>query len=278
LLKRILIDGYTLAQEARRFPTLGRSGIARRFEYALQSFVVAPPVPPARGPYILVVDGVYFEFQRKEWVLYLMAVKPVRSRRMYFLDPVLAKGRETIEAWYGAVETIPEKTRKQIRGLVSDGLRGFQGLSAHHDWVHQRCHFHLLSALVRGKGKRRYLTKGSPTRDRVLELVRIMLANESERKRTRARVQLMRYGTNETCPAYVRKHIIEFLERERDFRSYLTHPRLNLPTTTNAMESSGKLVRKATRTARTPESLRLRAVAFLRLKHSVICNGFDTPN
>jgi hypothetical protein len=221
---------------------------------------------------------VYFKFKRKEWVLYLMGLKPVRSHRMYFLDPVLAKGRETIEAWYGAVETISEKTRKQIRGLVSDGLRGFQGLSTHHGWAHQRCHFHLISALVRGKGKRRYRTKGSSTRDRVFELVRIMLANEPERKRTRARTQLTRYGTNKTCPAYVRKHTIEFLERERDFRSYLTHPRLNMPMTTNAMESSGKLVRNATRTARTPESLRLRAVAFLRLKHSVICNGFDTPN
>ena len=70
----------------------------------------------------------------------------------------------------------------------------------------------------------------------------------------------------------------EFFERERDFRAYLIHPKLNLPKTTNAMESTGKLVRAATRTARTPESLKLRAIAFLRLKRSVVCNGPDTPN
>lgn len=277
LLKRILIDGHTLAQEARNF-RLRTVSIAARFQTALRSFVASAPPRLPMGPYALIIDGVYFKFQRKEWVLYQMALKPIQSKRMYFLDPVLITGRERMEAWEQAIDTIPGDTRKQIRGLVSDGLRGFQGLAATNEWIHQRCHFHLLASLVRGKGKRRYRTKGSPVRDHVLKAVRTMLANELKQKRNRARRILRQYATDSTCPAYVRKHITEFLEREDDFRSYLAHPKLNLPTTTNAMESSGKLVRKATRTARTPGSLRLRAVAFLRLKRSVACNGFDTPN
>src|SRR3989344_3436790 len=231
-----------------------------------------------KGPYTLIVDGVYFKFKRKEWVLYLMALKPVRSHRMYFLDPVLLLGRERLEAWYEAVGTIPKETNKRIRALVSDGLRGFQQLAAHHRWIHQRCHFHLLASLVRGKGKRRYLTRGSNVRDKILTVVRILLADKSVRKRERSRQALRRYINDPACPSYVRKHVLEFFEREHDFRAYLTHPTLNLPTTTSAMESTGRLVRKATRTARTPESLRMRAVAFLRLKRSVTCNGFDTPN
>lgn len=277
LLKRILIDGHTLAQEARNF-RLRTASIAARFQTALRSFVASDHPRFHGGSYALIVDGVYFKFQRKEWVLYLMAVKPIQSKRMYFLDPVLIKGRERLEAWEQAIDTIPRDIRKQIRGLVSDGLRGFQGFAATNEWIHQRCHFHLLASLVRGKGKRQYRTKGSPVRDRVLKAVRTMLANGPSSKRNRARRTLRQYATDSTCPAYVRKHVIEFLEREDDFRSYLAYPKLNLPTTTNAMESSGKLVRKATRTARTPESLRLRAVAFLRLKRSVACNGFDTPN
>lgn len=207
-----------------------------------------------------------------------MAVKPIHSHRMYFLDPVLIKGRETIAVWVETVDAIPAHIKKQIRGLVSDGLRGFRGLAAHHGWVHQRCHFHLLSSLVRGKGKRRYLTRGSSVRDDLLKAVHVMLRDEPKEMREHAKRTLAQYIAHPVCPAYVRRHILEFLEHEEDFRAHLTHPTLNLPKTTNAMESLGKLVRKATRTARTPVSLRLRAVAFLRLKKSMICNGWDTQN
>jgi hypothetical protein len=277
LVARVLIEGYTLRQESKHFPCIKRSGIAKRFAQELQRVAVLPQSLP-RGPQALIVDGVYFKFKRREWVLYLMALKPIRAHRMYFLDPVLIKGREKIETWHEVIETIPRETRNHIRGLVSDGLRGFQGLAAINGWVHQRCHFHLLSSLVRGKGKRRYLTHGSPIRDEVLRAVRVVLADEPNAMRGRARQRLVRYSTDPACPAYIRKHISEFLEREQDFRAYLTHPKLNLPTTTNAMESSGKLVRKAVRTARTSESLKLRAVAFLRLKRTVQCNSSDTQN
>lgn len=272
LLARILLDGRTLAEEARHFGGLGRSGIARRFEQALHALVSAPPPRLPKGPYALVVDGVYFTFERREWVLYLMAVKPTRSRRMYFLDPVLVKGRERLGIWDETFEALPEQTKKQIRALVSDGLPGFPELSTSRGWIYQRCHFHLLASLVRGKGMRRYRTRGSALRERVLKAARILLADEP-RKRGHARAALRRYANHPSCPAYARKRIIELLWRENDFRAYIAHPRLGLPATTNAMESTGRLVRKATRTARTPESLILRATTFLRLKRSVTCNG-----
>lgn len=278
LLTRILIDGHTLEQEKRNFHGLQLVSIAARFAQALRTYVRAPAPQFPQGPYTLIVDGVYFKFKRKEWVLYLMALKPVRSHRMYFLDPVLIRGRERLEEWYTTIDTIPPKTEKQIKALVSDGLRGFQQLAAYNGWIHQRCHFHLLASLVRGKGKRRYLTHGSSVRDRILESVRVLLADEPVQRRECARQALRRHISNPACPSYVRKHVLEFFEREQDFRSYLTHGTLNLPTTTSAMESTGRLVRKTTRTARTPESLRLRAVVFLRLKRSMVCNGCDTPN
>jgi hypothetical protein len=193
LLKRILIDGYTLLQERQNFHGLKSVSIAARFAQALRAYVTATPPRLPKGPYVLIVDGVYFKFKRKEWVLYLMALKPIRSPRMYYLDPVLLKGRERLEEWYTAIDTIPRETRKQIGALVSDGLRGFQQLAATNGWVHQRCHFHLLASLVRGKGKRRYLTRGSSVRDKILESVRILLADESVQKRDRARRSLHRH-------------------------------------------------------------------------------------
>ena len=278
LLKRVLLAGHTLEHERRNFGTLSTGSIAARFAAKIRRFVAEPPAHFPKGPHTLIVDGVYFKFNRREWVLYLMAVKSLSSHCMYFLNPVLIKGRERLEAWHEAVNTIPREMKNQIQALVSDGLRGFQQLAALNGWVHQRCHFHLLASLVRGKGKRRYRTRGSAVRDQILVAVRMILSGESEQKRNIARRGLRWRANMPTCPPYVRKHILEFLEREHDFCAYLMHPHLNLPTTTSAMESTGRLIRKATRTARTPESLRLRAIAYLRLKQSVICNGFDTQN
>src|SRR3989338_4984133 len=40
-----------------------------------------------RGPYALLGDGLYFKFKRMDWVMYVMAVKPIKSNRAFFLDP-----------------------------------------------------------------------------------------------------------------------------------------------------------------------------------------------
>lgn len=276
LVRRVLLEYHSLTQEAKRLG-IAQSVASKRLIRALRAVVKQPLALPPRGPCALVVDGVYFRFARREWVLYLMALKPVRSRRMYFLDPVLIKGRERLGAWHEAVGTIPPQAKGRIRALVSDGLRGFQQLSEREGWRHQRCHFHLLSALVRGKSKRRYVARGSAARDAILKAVRVLLAHSPKRECESSRRALSRYVTDPSCPAYVHKHVVEFLEREDDFRTYLRHPELALPTTTNAVESAGRLVRKATRTTRTPESVLLRATALLRLKKSIVCNGNHQP-
>lgn len=273
LLNRIPIGRHTIAQEKRNV-RLSRSGIAQRYAKAMRSLIgKCHQFRLSRGPYALLGDGLYFKFKRREWVMYLTAVKPAHRHKAYFLDPVLLEGRECYERWVQAVSTIPPAVKKRICAFVSDGFRGSQFLSEQNRWLHQRCHFHLLAALVRGKSKRRYRTRGSKLRNKVLTATRTLLGSRTTHALLRARNSLCRLANHETCPPYIRKHILEFLEREKDFRTYLRHPKLNLPTTTNAIESTGQMMRKATRTARTPQSLLLRAVAFLRLKKYVICNG-----
>lgn len=273
LLNRILLERHTIAQE-RRNVRLSRSGIALRYVKAMRAVVERRlPLSLLRGPYALLGDGLYFKFKRKEWVMYLMAVKSARGKKAYFLDPVLLEGRECYERWVQAVIAIPPNVKKCIYAFVSDGFRGSQLLSEQNHWLHQRCHFHLLANLVRGKGKRRYRIRSSRLRDRLLEATRIILNSHRTHELTRARKTTRRLIGRPNCPPYIRKQALEFLEREQDFRTYLMYPKLNLPTTTNAVESTGQMMRRATRTARTPQSLLLRAVAFLRLKKFVICNG-----
>jgi len=227
--------------------------------------------PP--GPYALLGDGLYFKFKRIDWVMYVIAVKPVHSHRAFFLDPMLLPGKESYERWRAAVATIPPEIKKRILAFVSDGFRGSQLISEQNQWLHQRCHFHLLAALVRGKGKRRYRIRSSALRDKILEATRILLYSQNTHMLARARKAIRTRITRPNCPTYVRKQALEFLEREQDFRTYLRYPKLNLPTTTNSIESTGCMMRKATSTARTPESVLLRATAFLRLKKFITCNG-----
>ena len=225
------------------------------------------------GHYALLGDGLYFKFKHREWVMYLMAVKPAHRHKAFFLEPILLEERECYERWVKAIATIPPKVKSRIRAFVSDGFRGSQLLSEQNHWLHQRCHFHLLAALVRGKGKRRYRVRGSRVRDKILEATRIVLSSRNADVLAQTRKTILTLVRHPLCPPYIRKQSLEFLERERNFRTYLHYPKLNLPTTTSALESAGKLIRRATSTARTPQSVLLRATTFLRLRKSITCNG-----
>ncbi len=225
------------------------------------------------GPYALLGDGLYFKFKRMDWVMYVMAVKPISSHQAYFLDPILLPGKESHERWRQAVATIPEATENCIQAFVSDGFRGSKLIAREHNWIHQRCHFHLLMALIRRHGQRSYRIKGSGIREKLLGVVRVLLTTTEDTMLRTQKLKAQRLLSHPLCPPWIRKQTIEFLRTLDDFCAYLLHPQLNLPATTNSIESAGRLIRKATGTARTPQSVLLRATAFLRLKKSIVCNG-----
>jgi hypothetical protein len=226
-----------------------------------------------RGPYALLGDGLYFKFKRMDWVMYIMAVKPVKAHRAFFLDPVLLQGKECYERWRTVVATIPQETKRRIKAFVSDGFRGSKLIAKEHGWIHQRCHFHLLMALIRRHGRRSYLVKGAGIRERLLGVVRILLTTPDSTTLKRQTLKARRLISHPLCPPWIRIQTVEFFRTLDDFRAYLMHPELNLPTTNNSIESSGKIIRKATGTARTPQSVLLRAMTFLRLRKSITCNG-----
>jgi len=278
LLERVLIDKYTTTQESKRL-SISTSAVAKRYTMAMHKIADSPYLLKLpKGPYALVADGAYFKFERRDWVLYIMALKPTNSNKAYFLDPILVKGKEKYGVWNKVIGDIPEHVKKDITALVTDGLRGAQQLAERNRWVHQRCHFHLLASLVRGKGKTKYRTRNSVLREQILSATRVLLTSTNKRRLPPVRKALRKFMSNPVCPAYIRKHADEFLERENDFRAYLNHLELNLPKTTNAVESTVHMVRGATRTARTPKSLLLRAVVFMRLKRFVVCNGEEIPH
>jgi len=226
-----------------------------------------------RGSCALLGDGLYFKFKRMDWVMYIMAVKPIKSHRAFFIDPVLLQGKECYERWHTALASIPPETKKHIKAFVSDGFRGSKLIAKEYGWIHQRCHFHLLMALIRRHGRRSYRIKGAGIRERLLGVVRVLLTTTDTSLLHQQTLKTRRLLLHPLCPPWIRKQTIEFLRTLNDFRAYLNHLPLNLPTTTNSIESTGKLIRKATSTARTSQSVLLRATAFLRLRKSITCNG-----
>lgn len=153
-----------------------------------------------RGPYALLGDGLYFKFKRMDWVMYVMAVKPVNAHRAYFLNPVLLEGKEGYERWRRAVATIPPETKKLIKSFVSDGFRGSKLLAKEHGWIHQRCHFHILMALIRRHGRRSYRLKSSGVKENMLATVRLLLTTTDDRMLHRQKLKAQRLLAHPLCP------------------------------------------------------------------------------
>lgn len=68
----------------------------------------------------------------------------------------------------------------------------------------------------------------------------------------------------------------EFLRERSSYRAYRAPPDLGLPATTNTVEAMGRLLRdlaRRVRNVRSPHALQQWAVAFIRHRPEVMCNG-----
>jgi hypothetical protein len=116
-----------------------RDSVYRRIRQALGWLVRQPPsVAVPAAVLVLVVDGLWFTFQRREWALYTMALRPVAADRAYFLDPVMLPGKECGRRWRQALAaTLDSGRRRQICALVADGFHGAAAIAAEGGWAFQ---------------------------------------------------------------------------------------------------------------------------------------------
>jgi hypothetical protein len=272
LVRARLVENRPLVQLAAELG-LAVPTLAYQFRRALGAFLKASHAPaiPA-GPLVLLLDAVWFQFQGQVWTLYLRAVKPVAEARAYFRDPVLLPGRETYEGWQAVVATLAPAERDAIRALVSDGFRGSKALAQQQAWIHQRCHFHLLALFQARRGRRKTLS--APTlREAIYRTVRDVLQVTDQRKLRRRCAQLRRWIARPDCPPRFRTFTRSLLRDLAAFRAYQLAPDLHLPTTTNVLEAMAKILRQRLRTVRTPLALQRWALAVIRLRPFMACNG-----
>lgn len=275
-LKAVFLDGRTLKTLAPRYG-LTHQGLSRRFRRELRKFAARPRrLRLPRGHLILVLDGLYFRFRGKDWVLYVMAVKPCRQNRAIFLDPVLLPGRENMQGWSQALTTIPASIRKRIRASVSDEVAGIIRLGTTQGWIVQLCHFHLISRLQNVRGRRNRNLAGRALREKLYQLTRKALEIRAGPHLNTVLKELWRLVRRAKRLRVIRMIVREFLRRVNPFRAYQKHPELNLPTTTGSVEAMNRRIRdlmRQTRSISRPQALHRWATALIRMRPFVMCNG-----
>lgn len=268
----ILGRGVTLMTWAKRHG-ITTATASEQLHRHLNRFINKPVNSIISEPLVLLADGLWFTFKKQDWVLFLLAIKPVSEHKAYFLDPVLLPGGESYENWTYALSTMPPEFRRRIKALVSDGFRTAKTIALEQGLIHQRCHFHLIAYLQVRRGRRKKRLKGASTREAIYQTVMRLLKVRSKARVEVLSAHLRRLARRSDCPRSMQMTAAEFLRSLPEFRAYLSHRNLHLPTTTGSVETMCKLIRKRVGNVRTAKALKLWATALVRLKSPITCNG-----
>lgn len=106
----ILRDGGTIAYLTRAHRRRSPAAVRYRIRTSIARVVAAPrdltaEFPPDE-PLLLLCDGIWYCFREEDWVLYLLALRPVEGDHATFLDPALMPWKEAAGRWRVAMATI----------------------------------------------------------------------------------------------------------------------------------------------------------------------------
>lgn len=270
LLQKIFVEGQRLRYYGKKkhFSSLGTLSI--RFRNILNQFLAKPRKAKFQcREYILLLDALWFKFEDIRWTLYVMATRSVKSNKESAAHSRFSLTRFFQRVWKQIINKLSLPLKKRVKACVSDGFRGSGKLIKENKWILQRCHFHFISQLQIRRGRRKNL-KDKYIREEIYQTARKLLVAKGTKV---LKEQLRKLISRSDCPGKLGSIIHEFLQDLDDFRAYRKYPRLNLPITNNTVESMNKLIRQQCRYLRTPESLRLWATTFIRMRPNIKCNG-----
>lgn len=272
LLKKIFVEKQHLSRLLLvKKKRISVSGASRRLSKAMLAVADEKSQGHFTGrQYILIIDALWYRFQRQRWTLYLMAVRTVRGKRARFLAPILLSGKENLSDWQAVVSQLPSGLKNRIVAVVSDGWRGVERVAKENRWTLQRCHFHFIAQLQINRGRWKQLPD-QKYREQIYQTARKLLTAKTEIGFYKA--QLIKLANHPQCPNRLRLIVRDYLRRLKYFRSYLKHSELNLPTTTNCVESMNNLIREQCRYLNSPQSLKRWSKTFLKFHSTIMCNG-----
>ncbi len=270
LINKVIGQGRKLVHLAERKGSVSISALSRRLKKDMSRKKRENKFPI--GWLVMIADALWFNLGGRRWTLYIVAVRSTTGGQAYFLDPVLLPSRESGDGWRETLSHIPTDIYNRILAMVSNGFRGLCALAKENKWVNQRCHFHLILQFQVQLGNWKKLPD-SPYRKEILSVVCRLLKTID--KETEYAEKLYELLSDKKCPRRYRMIGMEFLRRIHDFRAYLKYPELHLPHTTNCIESFNNIIRDRCKHVRTPQALKLRAVALMRVRTTVNCNHRD---
>ncbi|MDP2599445.1 MAG: hypothetical protein Q8P84_01760 [Deltaproteobacteria bacterium] len=194
------------------------------------------------------------------------------------MDPILLPGREGALKWKQVFDAIPLEAQNRICALVADNLQGMKLLAKYHRWILQLCQFHLILKLQvhRVRSRQRRALKGGQSREKIYRLICQSLEVQEGPKLDALLCELTQLARLFCGTQRIQAVIRDFLISIKYYRAYALHPKLNLPTTTNTMESMGSVIRNLlhrNHCASTPKALIQWTTAFIRMRPEIICNG-----
>lgn len=265
--RQLLVERVPTRLLARR-QHRSESTVRRRCRATIDRVILrsADPVMPETVDFVMLVDGLRYRISGESWVQYTVALKPTSDNVAYFVDPIFISGPESAPNWRRVFDMLPPSAALRIKALVSDGLRGMKELAASKGWVYQRCHYHLWALLRPWMWILRHDGAGA-----VLDAVSVGLTAPDRESAEAARARLRAHIAAD--PGGVSGVLNQLLRDWAAARCYLDHPDLQIPTTTNVVESMHRLMRDSLSGTSTLDGIMRRSTALTRLHPPLTCNG-----
>lgn len=204
--------------------------------------------PPKDKEFIAVIDALLeqiFTGRRKRYyTIYFVLLRPTDSDEAIILKPVIYPRYENGTDWQRALGKIPKSVRNRILALVGDGEPSFITIARENDWPLQRCHFHLLAELYRSASRKRK-SKNRKLVDKIESLVRSIITTTDNKKLNDDLGKIFKLINDSNIPVRIKTRFLKgFYRNYQLYRTYLNHPRLNLPVTSNSCETICRIVGK----------------------------------
>lgn len=283
LLAKVFVERYPVRFLKRGYSSRSLPALWHHFRGALRGFVAKERrIEIPAGQLVLLVDGIWFRFKDRPWVLYQAALKPRERNTAFLLDPILLSGKESAGRWKTVIAAIPPELQQRIVAVVADDLRGMRGLAKQRGWVLQLCQVHLIRRLQVHRTSLRHALKSGPLRIEMYQLTRRILEQAGGPRLESDIAKLTELSRSLELPRRVRALFREFLHSISDYRAHLMRPLMGVPATNNSIESMGGIIRDMFRRSRagsSPKSLQLWATALTRMRSQITCNGSgNQPN
>ncbi len=254
--------------------------LQRHLERSRDLFARITPWPqlPQNPVLIIIADAMVRRIRRQWYTVYCMLIRSPDHKEAVIIPPVIMQGIECQSGWQHALATIPPETQKCLRAMVCDGHRGLVNYAKQRRLIIQRCHFHLLSHIQRRRSRWAYGYHREEAR-KVFEVVERILTTPHRRTLNSLLIAADNLAL-ETTSRELQKALRGFVNNAEDFRSYIYHPKLHLPTTSNTAESFIGCINELLHRLRgvsSPESFALWIEALAKYKATITCNGFHQP-